>query len=256
VVRFERGEPERPKGHALLYFSTPEGDLLATYVVVLPLEVDLTKYMPPFLASQMGGVSTLDLSSFAFPPVPERVPSREALEQTVGQRDDDLIFGGEINPTDTMAMVTRVAAVVQEYARLYTEWRERWPAPVAASPSPEGGPSDIGVQDVLYAYMDERERVAELARLVSKLRFAVEGADPRAVHEAEGEVYTLAKHLGEEYQVHRLLQAVKDPSPRGARLAQWHLERMWKVAARDWEGVRVLEEHIAAEEGRPPFAAS
>lgn len=257
-MRFERGDPDRPKGHAILYFQTPEGRLLATYVVVLPVEVDYTKYMPPYLASQMGGASALDLSAFAFPPVPEAVPSMDALRQMADQRDDDLVFGGDVTSTETMALVSQVTGVVQDYARAYQRWREQWPQPAPAEEAPltpEGAPSEMGVHEALYVFMDERERLSELARLVSKLRFAVEGADKQAIQEAEAEVQTLAKYLGEPYMVGRLLRAVKDPSPRGARLAQWYLERGWKLAEKDWEAVKALEERIAQEEGRPPWVS-
>lgn len=251
-MQFERGDPERPKGHAVLYFRTAEGELRATYLVVLPMDIDFTKYMPPYLASQMGGASALDLSCFAFPPMPEAVPNLEALRQMAKERDDDLIFGGEISPIDTMAAVARVTEVVHAYARAYHRWREQWPTPEAEEPLPsEEGPSETGVQEVLYGFMEERERLAELARLVAKLRFAVEGADKQAIQEAEAEVQTLAKYLAERYAIGRLLEAVKDPSPRGARLAQWYLERGWKLAENDWAGAKALEERIAAEEGRP-----
>ncbi|MFN3975400.1 MAG: hypothetical protein ACK4K2_09060, partial [Dehalococcoidia bacterium] len=232
-MRFERGDPDKPKGHAVLYFRNAEGRLVATYVVVLPIEVDYTKYMPPYLASQVGGASALELSSFAFPPVPEAVSNMDALRQMAEQRDDDLVFGGDIQSTETMALVSQVTGLVQEYARAYQRFREQWPTPAPQgepSLTPEGAPSEIGVQEALYIFMDERERLSELARLVSKLRFAVEGRDQQAIQEAEAEVRALAKYMGEVYLVGRLLQAVKDPSPRGARLAQWYLERGWKLA--------------------------
>ncbi|MCS7206539.1 MAG: hypothetical protein NZ951_01165 [Dehalococcoidia bacterium] len=253
-MRFERGDPERPKGHAVLYFHTGEGRYLATYLVVLPVDVDFTRYMPPYLAAHMGGASALDLSCFAFPPVPEAVSSLEALQQMAQQRDDDLLFGGSIATGDTLAMVAQVAEAVQAYARAYHRWRQQWPepAPASAAPmTPEGASSDVGVPEVLYGFMEERERLAELARLVGKLRFAVEGGDQKGMAEAEAEVRTLARYLDDRYAISRLLEAVKDPSPRGARLAQWYLERGWKLAEQDWEAVKALEARIAAEEGHP-----
>ncbi|GBD11772.1 hypothetical protein HRbin23_01449 [bacterium HR23] len=253
-MRFEYGDPDRPRGHAILYFQTADGRYLATYLVVLPVDVDFTRYMPPYLSAHLGGASALDLSCFAFPPMPEVVPHQEVLLQTAQQRNDDLIFGGDISPSDTMSAVARVAEVVQAYARAYQRWREQWPTvapPAEASLTPEGKPSEEGVQEVLYGFMEERERLAELARLVGKMRFAVEGRDMKGVQEAEAEVKTLAKYLAQRYAIDRLLEAVKDPSPRGARLAQLYLERGWKLAEQDWEGAKALEERISAAEGRP-----
>ena len=48
-VSFERGDPRKPKGHALAYFrSRSEPDkVYATYIIVLPISVDFAKYVPP-----------------------------------------------------------------------------------------------------------------------------------------------------------------------------------------------------------------
>ena len=74
---FERGDSEHPRGHAILYFrvDTEPDKVYATYVVTLPVKADLAKYIPPFLASQLGGLPLNDLSAFAMPPLPEPVPS-------------------------------------------------------------------------------------------------------------------------------------------------------------------------------------
>ena len=55
-ISFERGDPQRPKGHALAYFRTrSEPDkVYATYIIVLPVSVDFAKYVPPFLTSHLG----------------------------------------------------------------------------------------------------------------------------------------------------------------------------------------------------------
>lgn len=73
-IIFEKGSEEKPKGHALLYFrssSDPE-ELWASYLVVLPIAVDLSKYVPPFLMNQVGELGPKELSAFAFPPAPEK----------------------------------------------------------------------------------------------------------------------------------------------------------------------------------------
>ena len=46
---FERGSADNPRGHALIYFQSfhDAGELLATYLVVLPIQVDVSKYVPP-----------------------------------------------------------------------------------------------------------------------------------------------------------------------------------------------------------------
>ena len=76
-LTFERGDPQHPKGHALVYFrvSTEPDKVYATYVITLPIKADLGKYVPPFLASHLGGMPLSDFSAFAMPPIPEPVRS-------------------------------------------------------------------------------------------------------------------------------------------------------------------------------------
>ena len=64
-LTFERGDPQRPKGHALVYFrvNTEPDKVYATYIITLPVIADLTKYVPPFLASHLGSVPLSDFSA-------------------------------------------------------------------------------------------------------------------------------------------------------------------------------------------------
>ena len=95
---FDRGQENSPSGHALLYFKvdTEPDKVYASYIVTLPIQADLTKYVPPFLASHLGALPLNDLSAFAMPPVPESVDGYEVLERLSQQRGDDLVYGGNM----------------------------------------------------------------------------------------------------------------------------------------------------------------
>ena len=41
AANFDIGDPQRPRGHALVYFRKSGGELLATYVVVLPIAFNM-----------------------------------------------------------------------------------------------------------------------------------------------------------------------------------------------------------------------
>ena len=52
---FTYGNPVSPRGHALVYFSdVQEQNYYASYIVLLPVTVDVAKYVPPFLMNQVG----------------------------------------------------------------------------------------------------------------------------------------------------------------------------------------------------------
>ncbi|NDE75022.1 MAG: hypothetical protein EB039_02990 [Proteobacteria bacterium] len=76
ALRFERGDPSRPSGHALLYFRTGSNDghdVHVTYVVVLPVVVNPMKYLPPAFASQIAAFNFISNGVTSFVAKPTRI---------------------------------------------------------------------------------------------------------------------------------------------------------------------------------------
>ena len=71
----------------------------------------------------------------------------------------------------------------------------------------------------------------ELARLLGRLRFAVDGADKSTVEEVGEEITVLARHLPEEFQVANLLAVSRDTSEKSSRLAKLYLDRCFQLSA-------------------------
>ena len=253
-IIFERGDRQRPKGHALAYFrvDTEPDQVYATYVVTLPVQADLTKYVPPFLASHLGNLPLSDFSAFAMPPVPEPVDSFPELERLSQLRDDDLIYAGSTFSFDLPRMMESVTEVVQLYAQLCADFfgstsPERLsPAESGGSPDGESPDDDTSyrVSEVLLSLMSEPDKLAELSRLLGKLRFAQEGRDDATILEVSEEVTALARHLPEEFWVTNLLTAAQDDSQRGVQLARLYLDRCFRLSAGDSGTARRLEEEI------------
>ena len=106
-LSFDQGNQTEPKGHAILYYRAGS-EILATYVIVLPLTVDFAKYIPPVMASQVKAQGMEEFSAFAIPPVPEEVQGYESLENLARLRGDDLVFGGEVRDNDFLEAAQRV----------------------------------------------------------------------------------------------------------------------------------------------------
>ena len=252
-ITFERGDPERPKGHALLYFrvDTEPDKVYATYVVTLPVKADLGKYVPPFLASHLGNLPLSDFSAFAMPPVPEPVDSYEELERMSRLRDDDLVYGSSMFSFDLPRMMEAVTEAVQAYSQMYSDQQdgpgalETEPAQLEApEPEPANQDRSYDVNEVLFSLMSERDKLGELSKLLGKLRFAVEGDDSHNADEATEEINTLARHLPEDFQVPALLAVARDTSQKGSRLAQLYLDRCFRLSDGDAGSARDLEEQI------------
>ncbi|MFQ5933745.1 MAG: hypothetical protein ACE5KI_03800 [Dehalococcoidia bacterium] len=244
-IVFEKGNKDEPKGHALLYFrssSDPE-ELWGTYLVILPITVDVSKYVPPFLMNQVGELGPKDLSAFAFPPAPEKLEGQRYLAQLADMRDDDILFCGTINPTDIPSAMMAVNEVVQQYAEAYTRLAEaRGPSQVEARQEIEG----LSVNEVLYGMMSDSDKLSELTRLVGKLRFAAESGEKALVNEAEVDINILAKHLPENHQISRLIQEAKAGGEEGAKLADLYLQRCFHLIQEEYVKLGQVEAEIRA----------
>ena len=236
---FDRGSISQPKGHALLYFrnSLDPEEISATYIVVLPISVDIAKYVPPFLMSQVADLGPKELSAFAFPPAPEKLESYQRLTSLAELRDDDVLFGGTANPSDVTSLLVTVNESVQKYAQAYADY-------VGSKAPAAEQPKEIGISEVLYPLMSEQDRLSELTKLVGKLRFALEGDDQRLVKETEEEVEVLTSYFPENYGISKLLSAAKTPGGNGAKLAELYLKRCYHLAQQEYEKLPKIEEEI------------
>ena len=250
-MRFERGSREKPKGHALLYFNGASGpdEIWVTYLVMLPISVDVSKYVPPFLMNQMGDFGPKDLSAFAFPPAPELIESLEYLETLADMRGDDLIHVGTYNSADVPGGMMAVSDAVQSYAELYGDYVE------GVRPSGAGEtelPSGLGVNEVLYSLMSDSDRLSELTKLVGKLKFAVEGGEDALATEAEADINLLVSHLPENHKATRLIESVKAEGATGARLANLYLQRCFHLIREDYVKLGEVEDEINTLEKEGP----
>ena len=240
-IVFEKGSSEEPKGHALIYFrsSADPSELWGSYLVILPIAVDVSKYVPPFLMNQ---VSPMDLSAFAFPPAPERIEGQSFLEQLAEKRSDDVLFCGTIDPADVAAGMMSVNEVVQRYSQMCSALMPAQ-APAAGEPSAE---EDLGlsVNEVMYGLMADNDKLSELTKLVGRLRYAAESGEEALAREAEVDINLLASHLPENHQVTRLIEVAKAGGNRGVRLADLYLQRCFHLTHEAYVKLGQVEDEI------------
>jgi len=242
TLKFEQGDVNRPRGHAVLYFRDRDNpdDIAATYIVILPVSVDIARYVPPFLAGQVGDLAGSEFTTFAFPPAPERVDNPSHLLKIVRNREDDLIFGGERPLADAAELLGEVGDIVSEYARLYE---------ISTVPSeivdelPELVKTE-DVDDVFYELMGEAEKLTELTMLIGRLRFAAEGGDSTTARDASARIRSIAQHIPENRKLDRLIEVAVYPNPEAAALVQLYLERAYSLLREDYLRVKTLEEQI------------
>ncbi len=244
-IVFDKGSSESPRGHALLFFRSPDDpdEIWASYLVMLPINVDVSKYVPPFLMAQVADLSPKDLSNFVFPPVPEKVGRYEKIEKIAEIRGDDLLFCGTVDVTDVGAAMMRVSEAVQSYASLYEKI-----AP-SAEQEPESHEDQAGgfsVSEVLYEFMSDGEKLGELTKLVGKLRYAVEGGESALAREAESDIQMLGRQLSDNHQIPRIVDAAKSGGNHAERLTDLFLKRSFHLVQEEYVKVGKVEAEIRA----------
>jgi hypothetical protein len=248
MLTFRAGDPDRPRGHALVFFHDADSanQVWATYLVVAPIKMDLGKYIPAAFASQLAGqLSAAGPSAYPLPPVPEKFEAGlHALERLAELRNDDLIDGGTLRMTEPLYALQPVADIGTQYAdrcaSYFATQSLEGPVPEPAT----SASSSVDVDDLLLQVMPDRDKVGRLARLTGTLRYAMEGGDTRLADETVNEMERIAKHLTDKYHPTELIAAARSSEPRGAQLTELYLERCYRLVDEDYAAMADLDSKI------------
>lgn len=256
-LEFARGNPGHPSGHALVYFRDAHDreEIGVTYVVILPVPLDLSKYMPPFLASQVAEMTSETISSFAFPPAPEPIGGFDELMRLAELRDDDVVYAGTHRFSDAFGMMEKVSEATSVYSDIYAEAHS---GQGAAKSLEEGDGEDydedvddedeyddMALDDLVYGSMGEADLLSELTSLLGRMRYAVDGGDQSTADESQSKIRAIGRFLPENRQVANLLAAAAESSDKSSQLAQLYLERAYCLYREDYLRLKKIEEDIA-----------
>lgn len=255
-LRFELGDPQAPRGHAIVYAhaGNDPNRLLATYCVVLPIQFSIGKYLPPILSGQLPMEGLRDASAMSVVPMPpmlEDYTNLTALRQLAERRGDDLCDMGNIFISDDGQRMTYAAEACQSYGVLFAQYSERWPQPVEESTASVTPLDDLNVEDVMAQVLPERDRLAELARLVGQARYAHDGHDQHLLAEVSASMRRIARSLPEKYRAEALVEAAMREDTSSARLAELYLQRAYKLADEDYASIPPIEREIRTLRGEP-----
>lgn len=251
-IRFLRGNPQSPKGHAIFIArsDTDNRTVLATYCVVPPMPLSLAKYLPSFLASQLSPEDLQEATNVPVMPIPpmlEEGSTMERLQMLAERRDDDLCDIGTVNPKDEGARMQLVAQGCQEYGQFYVNFASTFaqlPSIAAVAEDTPIALDDMDADELLIQTMTDRQRLAELGKLVGVARYALEGHDEQQLQETRQRMRRVAEALPDKYRTDELLSAAFDPSERGARLAELYLERAYKLLDEEYADIPDIERAI------------
>src|SRR2546426_3480408 len=252
TIRFIRGDSQAPKGHAIFYArsATDSRTVLATYCVVPPMPLSLAKYLPSFLASQLSPEDLQEATNVPVMPIPpmlEEGNAFERLQMLAERRDDDLCDIGTVNPKDEGARMQLVAQGCQEYGQFYVNYASSFAQVPSIESAEEEAPlalDDLDAEELLLQTMTDRQRLAELGKLVGVARYTLEGHDTTQVQETKLRMRRIAEPLAEKYRTDELIAAAFDSSDRGARIAELYLERAYKLLDEEYSDIPGIERAI------------
>ena len=244
-LAFERGDPKRPRGHAVVYFRATSDPtmILASYVVVPPISMDFSKFIPPMFAAQLPGILPSGPQVFPLPPIPEKVESMAYVEALAAAREDDLVNCGTADPMDVQRLLMLMTEVAGQYGSLY----ENRP-PIEDQPAQEdaGALPGVDVDELFMSVMSDAEKVGRLAKMTGTVRYAVDGDDRALLDETIQEMERIGRHLAFRYKVAELIAAARDPKPHSGKLAELLLQRCYKLAGEEYDALKALDAEIEA----------
>ncbi len=241
---FERGSNNSPKGHALLYFVNQDdnSEIWATYLITLPIDVDITKYMPPFLMNNSNQINPSEFKSFAFPPSPELIGNFDTLNTLADQRDDDLIDGGTIDIKDSANNMMKVNEVLSQYLSIYNSKITETSNELQESNSKE----DDDVYNLMYEFMNADDRMSELQKLLSKLLYATENSESELAKECERDIESLSKYYPENHKINKIIEYTKNKQT--SEIAELYYKRCFYLVKENYEKVQEYEKLIDEKE--------
>jgi hypothetical protein len=259
TIQFLRGNSQTPKGHAIFVArsTTNPNIVLSTYCVVPPMPLSLAKYIPSFLAAQLPPEELQDATNVPVMPIPPMLEEGSSLEQLqilADRRDDDLCEIGRINPKDEPGSMQLVAQGCQEYGQFYMNYANTFklkaatPALLAMDDEPMLL-DDLDAQELLIQTMTDRQRLAELSKLVGVTRYALDGKDTHLLQETRQRMQRIARPLPEKYRTTELIAAATDPQARSARLAELYIERGYKLLDEEYTDIPGIERSIRELQG-------
>ena len=171
----------------------------------------------------------------------------ERLQMLAEQRDDDLCDIGTVNPKDEGARMQLVAQGCQEYGQFYVNFASSFAQIGNLAAIEDETPialDDLDTDELLIQTMTDRQRLAELGKLVGVARYALEGHDEHQLQETRQRMRRVSQSLADKYRSAELTEAAFDPGERGARLAELYLERAYKLLDEEYADIPSIERAI------------
>jgi hypothetical protein len=167
------------------------------------------------------------------------------LEILAEHRDDDLCDVGTVSSKDEVARMQLATTSSHEYGLLYSSYH----ATLSRAPTPTqiGEPAsldEVDAEELLLQTMPDRQKLAELGKLVGTARYAMEGHDTALLQETKHKMQRFANLLADKYRGKELVVAATDINEQGSSLAELYLKRAYKLLDEEYADIPDIERAI------------
>ena len=179
------------------------------------------------------------------PPMFEEGMSLKDLEDLAERRDDDLCDLGTISSDDVERMQA-ASLHCQEYAQLYASSLTQKRAPQTPIQSSQSSilPREVDTEELLLETMPERQKLAELSKLIGTARYALEGKDITLLQETKYRMERIVRRLPDKYRGSELVAAATSTKPNSGRLAELYLSRAYKLVDEEYADIPGIDRTI------------
>jgi hypothetical protein len=260
ALQFLRGNPQAPKGHAIFIAhsrgsstgfqpSSQRGSqtVYSTYCLVPPIPMSIAKYLPPLFAAQipseeLQGANTI--AGMPIPPMLEEGMNLDQLQNLAERRDDDLCDLGSVSSEEVERMQMATLSC-QEYAQMYANFiAQPSSLPASSSAASNTEVEDVDAEDLFVQTMTDRQKLAEVGKLVGMARYALEGNDKTLLQDTRQRIERISRRLPEKYRGHDLASAAVSSGTQNARLAELYLSRAYKLLDEEYAEIPAIESEI------------
>jgi hypothetical protein len=103
---------------------------------------------------------------------------------------------------------------------------------------------DLDADELLVETMPERQKLAELGKLVGIARYALDGHDDALLQDTKRRMERIIRRLPEKYRGAELVAAATGNLPHSAKLADLYLSRAYKLLDEEYAAIPALDRAI------------
>jgi hypothetical protein len=104
--------------------------------------------------------------------------------------------------------------------------------------------NDLDTEELLAETMSERQKLAEIGKLVGMARYALDGHDDALLQDTKQRMKHLIRRLPEKYRGAELVAAATGNHQHSAKLADLYLSRAYKLLDEEYAAIPPLDRAI------------